>query len=193
MTIRIASSDDASQILAVYAPYIENTAVSFEYSVPSVKEFAERIRTILDKHPYLVAEEDNKIIGYAYASVYHGRIAYSHSVEVSVYVAQEYHLKGTGYALYCALEKLLKIQNVTNLYACIAATDDENDPYLTDGSIRFHERCGYKPVGRPSNCGCKFGRWYSTLWMEKIIQQVDPSEEFVPFSTIKNKGDIDYD
>jgi len=168
ITIRMASKADAEEILEIYAPYVKETAISFEYDVPSVEEFRERISNILKKYPYIVAVENNKIIGYAYASSFKDRAAYGWAVETAVYVRQGYRGKGAGKKLYLALEEILKMQNILNLNACIAytPTTDEN---LTNASKHFHESLGYKEVAHFTRCGYKFGKWYDIIWMEKII------------------------
>lgn len=87
--IRSANIDDAETLLSIYKPYIENTAITFEYDVPSVEEFSGRIRGTLEKYPYLVLESAGEILGYCYASVFKGRAAYSRSVETSIYVKDD--------------------------------------------------------------------------------------------------------
>lgn len=166
--IRVATVEDAQEILGIYAPYIEKTAITFEYVVPTVEEFAKRIQSTLENYPYLVAELDGEIVGYAYASQFHPRAACRWDVETTVYVKQERKGLGIGKALYQELEYILKRQNFLNLNASIAYVDGE-DPYVTDASIRFHERMGYRKVGEFHQCGLKFGRWYSLVWMEKHI------------------------
>ena len=120
MTIRTVTEKDAAELLDIYRPYVENTAITFEYDVPSVEEFAERIRRISANYPYIAAVENGEIQGYTYAGVFKGRAAYDWSVEVTVYVKNGLHRKGIGAKLYAALEKLLAAQHITNLYACVA-------------------------------------------------------------------------
>lgn len=168
ITIRMATKADAKEILDIYAPYVKNTAISFEYDVPSVEEFAERIKNILRKYPYIVAIDSNHIIGYAYVSSFKERAAYDRAVETTVYISQDCRGKGVGKKLYLALEEILKRQNILNLNACIAYSSTEN-AYLTNASIYFHERLGYKKVAHFTKCGYKFGYWYDMIWMEKII------------------------
>ncbi len=168
-TIRTARVKDAPAVLAIYAPYVEQTAVSFELEVPSQDDFADRVAATLDHgYPYLVMEDDGRIVGYAYASRYYGRAAYAHSAEVSIYLDRNARGRGYGRALYQALEDELRRMRVTNLYACIAVAPD-GDPYVTPDSARFHERMGYELVGHFHACGRKFGRLYDIVWMEKII------------------------
>lgn len=180
--IRLAAVDDAEAILSVYAPYVQHTAVSFEYDVPDIRSFRRRMEGILREYPYLVAEEDGKILGYAYAGPFHSRAAYKHSAEISIYLAEGCCRRGIGGQLYRELERRLVSQNVFVLYACIASTDRRDDPFLTDRSIRFHEKMGYRTVGEHHFCGYKFDRWYSMVWMEKAIAE-KPAHPgpFIPF------------
>ncbi|MBQ8514258.1 MAG: N-acetyltransferase [Ruminococcus sp.] len=182
--IRPVSITDAEELLAIYAPYVENTAVTFEYDVPSAEEFTERIRSTLTRYPYLAAVEDGKITGYAYAGAFKSRSAYDWSAEVSIYVKKGHHGQGIGRMLYAALEDRLRRQNIVNLYACIASTETE-DGSLTRDSIRFHERMGYRLVGEFRKCGCKFGRWYDMVWMEKWIGVHKPHPpQIIPFCAL---------
>ena len=167
--IRKAKPEDAEQLLAIYTPYVTNTAITFEYEVPTVDEFRHRIINTLKKYPYLVAENENGIvIGYAYASPFKGRAAYDWAVETSIYVKQGEAKKGYGRILHDALEKELQQMGILNMCACISAPRD-TDPYLNDNSIQFHSHLGYRMVGRFTQCGYKFSRWYDMVWMEKHI------------------------
>ncbi len=168
LTIRAATPADAAELLAIYAFYVENTAITFEYDVPSVEEFARRIAGTLEKYPYLVAESSDGIQGYAYVGQFHVRPAYDWAVETSVYVRRDGRTRGTGRALYDALEKVLAVQGVLNLEACIAYAPVE-DEYLTNNSVGFHDHMGYRMVGGFEKCGFKFNRWYDMVWMEKLI------------------------
>ena len=166
--IRPATQADAEAVQRIYAPYVEETAVSFEYDAPSVGEMARRIRETQEKYPWIVAEEDGKVVGYAYAHIFHGRAAYQWSVETSIYVDRQEKRKGIGKKLHDALEERLKAQGILNLNACIAYIEPEEE-HLTQDSVRFHERMGYTKVAHFHQCGRKFGRWYDVIWMEKII------------------------
>ncbi len=186
MRIRTAQEQDAEELLAIYAPYVEHTAVTFEYEVPPVTEFRERIRRTLERYPYLVAAEENgKILGYAYAGPFHQRAAYSWAAEATVYVAQDRKRSGIGRGLYEALEKILAAQNIANLNACIAYPPGE-DEFLTRDSVCFHERMGYQMVGKFHRCGYKFNRWYDMVWMEKLIGPHNENQApVIPFPQIK--------
>lgn len=171
MTIHSAVPADAPRLLEIYSYYVEKTAITFEYDVPSVEEFESRIRNTLKKYPYIVIEKDDRIIGYAYAGTFINRAAYDYSAEVSIYVDIDYHGHGAGRLLYESIESALKDMNITNLYACIGVPAEREDEYLTFNSMNFHKHMGYDPVGRFKKCGYKFNRWYDMVWMEKIIGQ----------------------
>lgn len=166
--VRVATERDAAALLQIYAPYVRKTAITFEYETPSVQEFTERITHTLRRYPYLVAEKNGEIVGYAYADAFKTRAAYDWAVETTVYVARDCKRQGIGRILYAALERALAAQHILNLNACIAFPEIE-DAYLTRGSVAFHERLGYRMVGTFHQCGYKFGRWYDMVWMEKHL------------------------
>ena len=169
MIIRQATIQDAPQLLRIYAYYVQNTAVTFEWEVPSVDDFASRIAKVIETYPYLVADDEGTIKGYAYASRFRVRKAYDWCVESSIYIDKDYRRQNVGSKLLTELERILKLQGVTNIIASIATTCDPNDKYLTDASLHFHERHGYRFVGELRKCGYKFHRWYNTMWTEKFI------------------------
>ncbi len=166
--LRVATQEDAAALLDIYAPYVRETAITFEYDVPSVEEFAARIAHTLEKFPYLAAENDGEIVGYAYAGAFHPRAAYQWCAEMSVYVKRDARRMGVGRKLYDAMEALLKAQRLTNVEACIAVPSAP-DAHLTLDSVRFHEKMGYRMVGKFEKCGYKFDTWYDMVWMEKHI------------------------
>ena len=169
MKIESVAEKDAAALLEIYAPYVEQTAISFEYEVPSVEEFRGRIRAISARYPYLKAvDEDGTILGYAYAGAFKSRAAYDWAVETTIYVRRECRGKGVGRGLYEALERSLKGMGICNLNACIAYTAHP-DAHLTNDSMLFHQKLGYGLVGTFHGCGYKFGSWYDMIWMEKII------------------------
>ena len=168
--IRVATESDAAQLRNIYAPYVERTAVSFEYEAPDVATFLGRIRHVQEKYPYLVAESGGELLGYAYAGSFHSREAYSWAAEVSIYLRMDCRRMGIGSALYRALEAALRAMGVRRLYASIAVPD-EPDEHLTLDSVRFHTAMGYQTVGEFRHCGWKFDRWYNTVWMEKVLNE----------------------
>lgn len=178
LSIRLATPEDAPALLAIYAPYVENTAITFEYEVPAIDDFRERIRHTLEQYPYLVAEMNNRICGYAYASCFKTRAAYRWSVETSIYVREDAKSMGVGRALYEALESCLARQNVCNLCACIA--------YPNPASEAFHKRFGYKTVAHFHKSGFKNNQWVDMIWMEKeLCPHSIPPLPFIPFPELK--------
>lgn len=170
--IRTATTNDAAQILAIYAPYIEQTGITFEYEVPTLEEFRYRILETLQKYPYLVWEEKGEILGYAYAGVFKARAAYSRCVETSIYVKMDAHGRGIGKALYTQLEEELKSLGILNVNACITWVDEPNE-YVTHQSPDFHAHLGYTKCAHFHKCGYKFGQWFDMIWMEKMIGSHD--------------------
>ena len=166
--IRNATLDDATRLIEIYSYYVEKTAISFEYYTPGVEIFQARMTRTKKNFPYLVAELNGEIVGYAYAKSFSERAAYRFSVELTIYLDKNFRRQGIGEKLYRKLEKLLREQGITNLYACIGYPEIE-DEYLTLNSVKFHEHLGFKICGKFTNCGYKFNRHYSIVWMEKIL------------------------
>ncbi len=181
ITIRSASIHDAADILRIYEYYVSETAISFEYDVPTLDEMKARITKTLQKYPYFVAEHHHKIIGYAYAGPFVGRAAYNWSAELTIYITADEKNNGAGRKLYEALENALGEMGITNLYACIGCPDVE-DEYLNFNSAHFHEHMGFTKCGEFHKCGYKFGRWYHMIWMEKIIGEHGKKEIESSFS-----------
>ena len=164
--IRTATVKDAERLLEIYAYYIKNTAVTFEYEVPSVEEFRERISHILEHYPYLVAEDKGEIIGYSYAGRFHPRAAFGWDVEMTVYLKQETRRAGVGRQLYAQMEEVLREQGIVRAISLIVKPEDEYSDY---NSIQFHEKMGYRYAGELKDCGYKFHRWYTLVYMDKQI------------------------
>ena len=191
--IRTAGPDDAEQLLAIYAPYVEKTAITFEYDVPDVEEFRDRIRRILKRYPYLVAEVAGEAAGYVYLHSFVGRKAYDWSASVSIYVQAQVRKRGIGRALYQAVEEIARAQHITNLNACIGYPETE-DEYLTKNSAQFHAHMGYRLAGEFHQCGYKFGRWYNMIWMEKMIgEHEEHPKPFIPFPELPKSGRAEKD
>ena len=173
ITLRKATPEDGATLAEIYKYYVENTTVTFEYVAPSGEEFAERIAHKTEKYPFIVAEEYGKPIAYAYASEYRERAAYSWDVETSVYVDTEHQGRGIGPRLYSALEEILKLQNVVNLYACIT--------YPNMYSVAMHEAFGFEYIGRFHLAGYKFDKWRDVSWFEKRIGSPDAPKPVIPY------------
>lgn len=161
MSIRFANEQDLPAILDIYSPYILNTAYSFEYTIPTLEEFTRRFQGISHWFPWLVWEEDGRVLGYAYGSPPFERAAYQWCSESSIYLAPEAQGKGIGRKLNTALEDLLRKQGYQKVYAIITTANAS--------SIAFHEALGYRFTARFDNCGFKFGQWYGTVWLEKQL------------------------
>ena len=166
--IRVATPDDAAAIQAIYAPYVAETAITFEYEVPSVEEIRQRITTTLQRYPYLVAEEGGQLVGYCYAGTFKARRAYDWSVETSIYVKRDARQRGLGSQLYSKLEEYLRAMGITNINACVAYIEEET-PRLTPASVHFHKKLGFTMVGVFHQCAYKFDTWYDMCWFEKHI------------------------
>ena len=163
--IRIATEADIPAMLAIYGPYVENTAYSFEYTVPTVEAFTARFQNYTRQLPWLVWEENGKVLGYAYGSLPFERAAYAWCGEVSIYLAPEIQGKGIGRKLYAVLEEIMWRQGYRVIYSLITT---ENK-----GSLQFHEKLGYTQTAVFPNCGFKFGRWLGIVWMEKRSNAVE--------------------
>ena len=178
MSARIRFADparDAARILAVYAPYIEKTAVTFETEVPTLMEFTARVAGICADFPYLVLEVDGELAGYAYAHRQAERAAYAWNAELSIYLAGKWRGRGLGAPLYRLLERLLTMQGYVNLYGVITASNA--------GSIRLHEKLGYRQTGLHEKTGWKFGQWHDVAWLHKRVREGEPGT-ILPLSAL---------
>lgn len=183
MSIRPARESDIPAILAIYGPYVENTAYSFEYTVPTVAEFTARFRSYTAQFPWLVWEEDGEVLGYAYGSAPFTRAAYRWCAELSVYISPKAHRRGIGKALYSAAEDILFRQGYQVIYCLITTA---NAP-----SVAFHERMGYEKVAELPGCGIKFGQRWGIIYMQKWSNFVEISTDFpVPASSIMQDARI---
>ena len=171
--IRRAAAGDAAALLDIYAPYIRDTAITFEYDVPAAEEFAARIGDIARTHPYLVCERDGRPVGYAYAHNIRERAAYDWAAELSVYLAPAAQRQGAGTALYRCLIDLLAMQNLRILYGCVTLPNEKSE--------RLHEKLGFAPVGVWHGAGWKFGRWHDVGWLEKRLGGDGAAQPVIPF------------
>ncbi len=181
--IRLATIEDSDSLLAIYAPYIANTAITFEYQIPSKMEFRERVANIRKEYPWLVCEINNQIVGYAYASRFREREAYKWSVSLSIYINQNYHGKGIGKALYYALLELLKLQGYYNAYVTITLPNIKSES--------FHEAIGFKEIGVYHKAGYKLGAWHDIKGYElKINEHIQSPVEPKSINEISNTGEF---
>jgi len=165
VTIRSARSEDAADIQAIYAPFVQETSVSFETVPPSVETMAARISSNLARHGYFVAQLDAGILGFAYASPYRPRPAYDRTAEVSVYLAPQAQGRGLAQALYRALFAHLAARGFHTAVAIVTLPNPQ--------SAQLHERCGFAHVGSLQDVGRKFGQWHGTAIYQRMIGQAD--------------------
>ncbi len=161
--LRLATPADSNAILDIYAPYIQNTSFTFETEVPSIEEFAERIKNYLNNWPWLVCEIDGKIAGYAYATKYRERTAYQWCVESSIYIHDDFQKAGIGKLLYITLFEILKRQGFRNVYAVINLPNEK--------SVAFHERLGFTYFATYEQVGYKLGKWKNVGWWRLIVNE----------------------
>src|SRR5258706_3736548 len=166
--VRPATSADAPSLLAIYRPFVEETAVSFELAAPTVEEFAARIEKSLASWQWLVAEREDQLVGYASGSSHRARPAYRWSVEVSAYVHPSQHRQGVGRALYLRLFEELAEKGYCNAFAGTTLPND--------GSVALHRSVGFEPIGVFKAVGRKFGRWHDVAWFQRILRDSPPSE-----------------
>ena len=158
--IRPATPADTEALLAIYAPYID-TSITFEYDLPTPAEFRARIESISRTYPYLVYEEEGRLLGYAYAHRYRERAAYQWGAELSVYVDKTAQGRGVGRALYAALMELLALQGVRTVYGVVTQPNEKSD--------RLHRGLGFSVAGVVHSAGFKAGRWHDVVTYEKAI------------------------
>lgn len=174
---RPAVADDADEILAIYRPYVESTAVTFEAEVPSSAEFRIRVETILKQYPYIVAVQDGRIVGYSYASQYRPRAGFLWTAELSVYVRQDLRRMGIGTHLYAALLDLLRMQGYQNAVSVLS--------WPNPGSERLHYHFGFRCAGVQLKCGFKNGHWCDVAIFERRLGDYpEPPVPPIPFNQL---------
>lgn len=161
MLIRPAVPGDAAAMLEIYAPIVAGSAITFEYEVPETVAFATRIQNVMQVYPWLVAESDGRIAGYAYAGKFRERAAYQWCCESSVYVHPDFQGQGLARKLYTELFGLLANQGLINVYAVITLPNPN--------SIALHRSMGFEENGKLHKAGFKHGAWHDVLLMEKML------------------------
>lgn len=175
MKIRLAKISDASSLLKIYSQYIDTT-ITFEYTLPTVSEFENRIENIIKDYPYLVCEEEGQILGYAYAHRYMERAAYQWNVEMSVYLDKSYISKGLGKKLCLTLIEILKFQGIKTVYSLITSPNTKSE--------KLHLSLGFKKIGEYHKTGYKCGNWHGVSIYEKEIAEHELNPK--PFKKIKD-------
>jgi L-amino acid N-acyltransferase YncA len=176
-SLRIRPADpsaDAAAVSAIYAPAVRESIATFEEAAPDAAEMMARMRAVLERLPWLVAEAAGEVIGYAYAGPHHARPGYRWSVNVSVYIAQGWQGRGVGRALYAELLHLLRRQGIVNAYAGIALPNA--------ASVRLHEGIGMRRIAVYERVGFKFGAWHDVAWYGiRLTEPAGPPPEPIPF------------
>jgi phosphinothricin acetyltransferase len=162
MTVRLATPGDAPQIAAIYAPFCESTAVSFEIVAPTSAEMAARIGMVTEQYPWLAVEDHGRVAGYAYATKHRERAAYTWAIDTAVYVAADARRRGVARTLYGKLFELLVAQGYFKAYAGVTLPNA--------ASVRLHEAVGFLPVGVYRGVGFKLGAWHDVGWYQRVLQ-----------------------
>ena len=162
---------DAAGCLALYGPYIRDSAISFEERVPTEDEFAARMRVMMETHPWVVFDTGSEIAGYAYASPHRTRAAYRWATDVAIYVAAAHQRGGIGRRLYEALFERLREQGFR--VACAGVT------LPNEASVGLHRAVGFEPVGVYRRIGWKSGGWHDVAWFQLSLlpQDSEPPQE----------------
>lgn len=165
MSIRLARPEDSAALLAIYGQYI-HTPITFEYDLPSLDKFTQRVSSTLQNYPYLVWEENGALLGYAYAHLERERKAYQWNTELSIYLDAAATGRGLGRTLYTTLMDLLVLQGVKTAYASVTRSNPASEA--------LHRSLGFRLLGVHQNTGYKDGAWYDVLWFEKALASYDP-------------------
>lgn len=170
ISIRLIRETDAEAALAVYRPYVLNSVITFDYEVPSVEEFSEKIRTITAEYPWLVCEYEGKIAGYAYGSRHRSKAAYQWSPESTIYVAEEFHGTGIARILYKTVFEILLLQRFVNVFAGVTLPNPASE--------NFHRSLGFTEIGVFRNIGYKLGKWNDVRWFQLLLSEwkTEPAE-----------------
>ncbi|MDR3681970.1 MAG: GNAT family N-acetyltransferase [Flavipsychrobacter sp.] len=181
--VRLITENDAQAVLDIYAPYVRDTIISFEYEVPTLEDFALRIKTNITEYPWLVCLQNDKITGYAYASKHRYRTAYQWSPEVSIYLSEEIHGKGIARVLYEALFSILQLQGYFNMFAGIGMPNEKSEG--------FHKALGFEEIGVFKKIGYKFGNWHDTKWFQRYLaEHIQEPTTPVKITDIENSAEV---
>jgi len=182
--LSLATKSDSESILNIYAPYVEETAITFEYVVPTLENFTQRMEKIISEFPFIICKIDGDTVGFAYAHKQMERSAYQWNAELSIYVKMGFYQKGIGTALYNALIRILSAQNIKNLYGCVTIPNEKSE--------KLHAHFGFKSLGVYHMTGYKFDKWYDVVWFEKYLgEHTVPPKPFIPIGKM-DKEYLDY-
>jgi phosphinothricin acetyltransferase len=180
IAIRLADpARDAARAAQIYAPHASTTVVSFEEAPPTTDEVRARMAETLERWPWLVAEVDGRVVGYAYAGSHRSRAGYRWSVDISVYVDEQAQGRGVGRALYDELLAILRRQRVVNVYAGIALPNP--------ASVALHEAIGMRRIGVYEAVGYKLGQWVDVAWYGlRLTEPAEPPAEPIPLPELRD-------
>lgn len=168
LSFRLARPQDAAALAAIYAPYVENTSITFEYEAPSAEEFERRIRKVTSRFPWIVCEDGGVPVGYAYASAAFSRAAYQWDAELSVYLRSDYHRLGIASRMEDMISRLLREQGYYHLYSLVTVPNE--------ASIGFHKSKGFREAGIYHSTGFKLGDWHDVVILEKDLLPCIPGQ-----------------
>jgi len=180
-SVRVATENDAAAVSAIYAPYVRETAISFEELPPAPDEMSGRIKRTLATHPFLVFEDVASVVAYAYASAHRERAAYRWSADVAIYAAPAVHRRGVGRALYAHLLNILRRQGFHAAFAGITLPNAS--------SIGLHEAMGFEHVGTYAEVGFKLGAWRDVGWWQYRISIGAPVGAPIAFPDLRDGAD----
>lgn len=179
MNIRLATVEDASDVRFIYAKHVTDSAVSFEYALPSLQEIENRIRKSFSRHVFIVMESSTNVVGFAYASDFRSRQAYQWIAEVSVYVGEEFKRRGVARSLYTVLHKILRYQGYCQVKAVMTSPNPE--------SQQFHEAMGYKLEAHLNRIGFKFNKWHNVDFYSMVLSKSNTPHPIIPISEIPDQ------
>lgn len=184
LTLRLATPSDGAACAAIYRPYVERTGITFELVPPTADELASRIERVLARTPWLVAEVDGVVRGYAYGSRHRERAAYDWTVETTVYVDDAFARRGIGRACMTALLEVLRLQG---FHLAVAGITPPND-----GSVGLHRALGFERIGEYPAIGFKLGRWHAVCWYAlELGPRPDEPPPIRPISTLAGTPELD--
>ncbi len=182
-TIRLIESNDSHAVMEIYKPYVLSTAITFEYEVPDVEDFSNRIETTSKEFPWLVCLLDDIIVGYAYATKHRYRTAYQWSPESTIYLSAEVHRKGIARILYETLFSILRLQGYVNVYAGVVIPNERSEG--------FHSALGFEEIGIFKKIGFKLGKWHDVRWFQlHLAEHSDNPSPPTPITEIKHTHDF---
>lgn len=177
--VRLAEPSDYAAMLEIYKPYVTNTAITFEYEVPSIAEYSNRIQHVCSHYPCIVCELNGELIGFAYAGLFRVKTAYQWSAESTIYVSDKFHGKGIARVLYDALLSILELQGFVNVYGAVTIPNPKSE--------RFHTAMGFAEIGLFEKIGFKLGKWHDLKWYEMYLVE-HPANPVAPLPIAEVKS-----